>query len=179
MGRIEYISGCVAAAHGARLADVDVICSYPIRPYTGIMSELARMVANGDLDAEFVHGEGEHAQLSVVYGASAAGGRAYTGSSGVGVTYAMEVYSPSPVKDFLCRWLSLTVLWTRRVTSVPSIWMLCPFVTKASFKAGLQHLRKFWTTLWHSIALVKTREFFFPRQLARTGILCIPYPELC
>jgi pyruvate ferredoxin oxidoreductase alpha subunit/oxalate oxidoreductase subunit alpha len=52
------------------------------------------MVANGDLDAEFVHGEGEHAQLSVVYGASAAGGRAYTGSSGVGVTYAMEVYSP-------------------------------------------------------------------------------------
>lgn len=94
MGRIEYVSGCVAAAHGARLADVDVICSYPIRPYTGIMSELSRMVANGDLDAEFVHGEGEHAQLSVVYGASAAGGRAYTGSSGVGVTYAMEVYSP-------------------------------------------------------------------------------------
>lgn len=94
MGRVEYISGCVAAAHGARLADVDVICSYPIRPYTGIMSELARMVANGDLDAEFIHGEGEHAQLSVVYGASAAGARAYTGSSGVGVTYAMEVYSP-------------------------------------------------------------------------------------
>ena len=94
MGRKEYISGCVAAAHGARLANVDVICSYPIRPYTGIMSELARMVADGDLDAEFVHGEGEHAQLSVVYGASAAGARAYTGSSGVGVTYAFEVYSP-------------------------------------------------------------------------------------
>ena len=94
MGRKEYVSGCVAAAHGVRLADVDVICSYPIRPYTGIMSELSRMVADGDLDAEFIHGEGEHAQLSVVYGASAAGGRAYTGSSGVGVTYAMEVYSP-------------------------------------------------------------------------------------
>ncbi len=94
MGRIEYVSGCIAAAHGVRLADVDVISSYPIRPYTGIMSELARMVADGDLDAEFVHGEGEHGQLSIVYGASAAGGRAYTGSSGVGVTYAMEVYSP-------------------------------------------------------------------------------------
>ena len=94
MARIEYLSGCVAAAHGVRLADVDVISSYPIRPYTGVMSELSRMVADGDLDAEFVHGEGEHGQLSIVYGASAAGGRAYTGSSGVGVTYAMEVYSP-------------------------------------------------------------------------------------
>ncbi len=94
MGTKRRISGCVAVAHAVRLADVDVICSYPIRPYTGIMSELARMVADGELDAEFIHGEGEHGQLSVVYGASAAGARAFTGSSGVGVTYAMEVYSP-------------------------------------------------------------------------------------
>ncbi|HBQ86710.1 MAG TPA: pyruvate ferredoxin oxidoreductase [Syntrophomonas sp.] len=94
MGKIKRISGCVAAAQAVRLADVDVISSYPIRPYTGIMSELARMIADGELDAELVYAEGEHAQLSVVYGASAAGARAYTGSSGVGVTYAMEVYSP-------------------------------------------------------------------------------------
>ncbi len=94
MGTKRRISGCVAVAQGVRLADVDVICSYPIRPYTGIMSELARMVADGELDAEFLHGEGEHGQLSVVYGASAAGARTFTGSSGVGVTYAFEVYSP-------------------------------------------------------------------------------------
>lgn len=94
MNVVKRISGCVATAQAVRLADVDVICSYPIRPYTGIMSELARMVADGELDAEFIHGEGEHGQLSVVYGASAAGARAFTGSSGVGVTYAMEVYSP-------------------------------------------------------------------------------------
>jgi pyruvate ferredoxin oxidoreductase alpha subunit/oxalate oxidoreductase subunit alpha len=74
---------------------VEVICSYPIRPYTAIMMELAKLVANGELNAEFVHGEGEHAQVSVVLGASAAGARAYTGSSGVGVTYAFEVYSPA------------------------------------------------------------------------------------
>ena len=30
----------------------------------------------------------------MVLGASAAGARAYTGSSGVGVTYAFELYSP-------------------------------------------------------------------------------------
>ena len=52
------------------------------------------MIADGELDAEFIHADGEHAQLSIVYGASAAGARTFTGSSGVGVTYAMEVYSP-------------------------------------------------------------------------------------
>ena len=94
MGKVRRISGCVAAAEAVRLADVDVISSYPIRPYTGIMSELARMIADGELDAELVYAEGEHAQLSVVYGASAAGARTFTGSSGVGVTFAFEVYSP-------------------------------------------------------------------------------------
>ena len=95
MAQEKMLSGCAAAAQGAKFAEVEVICSFPIRPYTAIMMELARMVANGELDAEFVHGEGEHAQLSVALGASAAGARAYTGSSGVGVTYAFEVYSPA------------------------------------------------------------------------------------
>ncbi|WP_213698815.1 oxalate oxidoreductase subunit alpha [Acetomicrobium sp.] len=94
MGKKRLITGVVATAEAVRLADVDVISSFPIRPYTGIMSELARMIADGELDAEFVHAEGEHAQLSIVYGASAAGARTFTGSSGVGVTFAMEVYSP-------------------------------------------------------------------------------------
>jgi len=95
MAQEKMLSGCAAAAQGAKYAEVEVICSFPIRPYTAIMMELARMVANGELEAEFIHGEGEHAQLSVVLGASAAGARAYTGSSGVGVTYAFEVYSPA------------------------------------------------------------------------------------
>jgi pyruvate/2-oxoacid:ferredoxin oxidoreductase alpha subunit len=95
MTQEKLLSGCAAAAQGAKFAEVEVICSYPIRPYTAIMMELARMVANGELDAEFIHGEGEHGQVSAVLGASAAGARAYTGSSGVGVTYAFEVYSPA------------------------------------------------------------------------------------
>src|SRR5512141_1152526 len=94
MAKEMMLSGCAASAQAAKLAQVEVICSYPIRPYTAIMMELAKMVANGELDAEFVHGEGEHAQLAVVLGAAAAGARALTGSSGVGVTYAFENYSP-------------------------------------------------------------------------------------
>lgn len=94
MAKEVMISGCAASAQAAKYAKVDVICSYPIRPYTAVMMELAKLVANGEMDAEFVHGEGEHAQLSVMYGASACGARTFTGSSGVGVTYAYEVYSP-------------------------------------------------------------------------------------
>src|SRR5512143_2100246 len=85
MAKEMTLSGCAAAAQAVKMARVDVICSYPIRPYTAAMMEL---------DAEFVHGEGEHAQLSVVAGASAAGARVFTGSAGVGVTYAFETYSP-------------------------------------------------------------------------------------
>lgn len=94
MAKEATYSGCAASAQACKMAKVEVICSYPIRPYTAIMMELAKMVANGELDAEFVHGEGEHAQFAVVQGASAAGARVITGSSGVGVTYAMETYSP-------------------------------------------------------------------------------------
>ena len=61
MAREMMLSGCAASAQAAKMAQVEVICSYPIRPYTAIMMELAKMVANGELDAEFVHGEGEHA----------------------------------------------------------------------------------------------------------------------
>jgi pyruvate/2-oxoacid:ferredoxin oxidoreductase alpha subunit len=95
MAQEKMLSGCAAAAQGAKFAEIEVTASFPIRPYTAIMMELSKMVANGELDCEFIHGEGEHAQVSIVLGASACGARAYTGSSGVGVTYAFEVYSPA------------------------------------------------------------------------------------
>ena len=94
MAKEMVLSGLAASAQAAKLAKIEVACSYPIRPYTALMMELAKMVANGELDCEFIHGEGEHGQLSVVLGAAAAGARALTGSSGVGVTYAFETYSP-------------------------------------------------------------------------------------
>jgi len=90
----KFLTGLSAAAMAVKMADVDVITSFPIRPYTGVMMVLSQMVANGELDAEFIHADGEHAQLSIAGAASAAGSRTFTGSSGVGVTFAMENYSP-------------------------------------------------------------------------------------
>jgi pyruvate/2-oxoacid:ferredoxin oxidoreductase alpha subunit len=54
---------------------------------------LSQFIADGILDAEYLHADGEHSQLSAAFGAGSCGARAYTGSSGVGVTYAYEMYS--------------------------------------------------------------------------------------
>ena len=88
------INGCVASAQAAKYADVDVIAAYPIRPYTATMMALAQMVANGELDAEYIVADSEHSQLSIAHGASSSGARVFTGSSGVGVQFAYELYSP-------------------------------------------------------------------------------------
>src|SRR6266481_3675639 len=69
------INGCVASAQAAKYADVDVITAYPIRPYTATMMALAQMVANGELDAEYIVADSEHSQLSIAHGASSSGAR--------------------------------------------------------------------------------------------------------
>ena len=94
-GTTMRLNGCAASAYSALYADVDVITAYPIRPYTAIMMNLAQFIAEGLLDAEYLHADGEHSQLSAALGAGSCGARAFTGSSGVGVTYAFEVYSPA------------------------------------------------------------------------------------
>lgn len=94
-GTTMRLNGCAASAYAALYADVDVITAYPIRPYTAIMMNLSQFIAEGLLDAEYLHADGEHAQLSAALGAGSCGARAFTGSSGVGITYAFEVYSPA------------------------------------------------------------------------------------
>jgi pyruvate ferredoxin oxidoreductase alpha subunit/oxalate oxidoreductase subunit alpha len=86
-------NGCGAAAYAALYANVDVISAYPIRPYTAIMMTLSQFVADGILDAEYIAADGEHSQFSAAFGAGSCGARAFTGSSGVGVTYGYEMYS--------------------------------------------------------------------------------------
>ncbi|HLE21235.1 MAG TPA: pyruvate ferredoxin oxidoreductase, partial [Vicinamibacteria bacterium] len=52
--REELLTGCQAVAHAVRLADVDVIAAYPIRPYTEVMDLLSKLIADGELDAEYL-----------------------------------------------------------------------------------------------------------------------------
>lgn len=88
--REDLLTGCQAVAQGVRLADVDVIAAYPIRPYTEVMDQLSKIIADGQLDAEYIIADSEHSQFEIVKHASSVNARAFAGSSGTGWCYGFE-----------------------------------------------------------------------------------------
>jgi len=90
-GKVIPVSGNYAVAYAAKAVDVDVVAAYPITPQTAVVEKLAEFVANGELDAEFIHVESEHSALSAVVGASAAGARVFTATSSQGLLLMYEV----------------------------------------------------------------------------------------
>ena len=86
----SYISGCRAAAEGARLAAVEVVAAYPITPQTSIVEELANFIADGRLEAEMIHVEGEHSAMSACIGACAVKARVFTATSAQGLAMMNE-----------------------------------------------------------------------------------------
>src|ERR1700758_573880 len=90
------ITGSEAIAVACKLADVDVITGYPIRPYDTVMQYISQLVADGEMDCEYIVAEGEHSQFEIVKHASTVGARVFCGSSGVGWMYAMEALTVTP-----------------------------------------------------------------------------------
>jgi len=107
-----------AVAHAVMQCNVDVVAAYPITPQTHIVERLAEMVANGELDAEFVPVESEHSAMSVCVGASAAGARTFTCTSAQGLILMSEiVYIASAMR------LPVVMVLANRSLSGPlSIW---------------------------------------------------------
>jgi len=91
MSQKEILEGAMAVAHAVARCRPEVVAAYPITPQTHISEELSTIVADGELDAEFVKVESEFGAASVVLGASAAGARAYTATSSQGLMLMAEV----------------------------------------------------------------------------------------
>jgi len=91
MAKQEILEGAMAVAHAVARCRPEVIAAYPITPQTHISEELSTIVADGELDAEFVKVESEFGAASVCLGASAAGARAYTATSSQGLMLMAEV----------------------------------------------------------------------------------------
>jgi len=108
----------IAAAEAVKQANVDVISAYPITPQTHVVEHLAELVANGELDAEFIPVESEHSALSVCLGSSAAGARSFTCTSSQGLALMSEItYITSPLR------LPIVMIISNRTLSAPlSIW---------------------------------------------------------
>ena len=81
----------LAIAEAVKMADVDVVAAYPITPQTHIVERIAELVANGDLDAEYIPVESEHSAMSACLGSSGTGARTFTATAGQGLELMHEV----------------------------------------------------------------------------------------
>ena len=88
---LKQIEGSQAVADVVALCRPNVIAAYPITPQTHIVEDLAEIVSEGRLKAEFVNVESEFAAASVVLGASASGARTYTATTSQGMLLMNEV----------------------------------------------------------------------------------------
>jgi pyruvate ferredoxin oxidoreductase alpha subunit len=108
----------IAVSEAVKLANADVIAAYPITPQTHIVEHLSELVAQGELDAEFIPVESEHSAMSACLGSSAAGARTFTATAGQGLELMHEVvYVAASMR------LPIVMAVTNRALSSPlSVW---------------------------------------------------------
>ena len=90
MSFTRLMEGNEAAAWGALLSRAQVVPAYPITPQTELISNIASLIAEGKMKAEYIKVEGEHTAMAAAVGASAAGARVFTGSSSQGIVFMEE-----------------------------------------------------------------------------------------
>ena len=93
MSFTRMMEGNEAAAWGAKLSRADVVPAYPITPQTELISHIATLIANGEMDAQYIKVEGEHTAMAAACGASAAGARVFTASSSQGIAFMEEEFT--------------------------------------------------------------------------------------
>ncbi len=118
MAKRVGIEVSVAIGEVVTMTNTDVIAAYPITPQTHIVEHLAELVADGELDAEYIPVESEHSAMSACLGAAAAGARTFTASAGQGLELMHEVlYIASSMR------LPIVMAVANRALSAPlSVW---------------------------------------------------------
>jgi pyruvate ferredoxin oxidoreductase alpha subunit len=108
----------IAVAEAVKLARAEVIAAYPITPQTHIVEHLSELVADGEIDAEFICVESEHSAMSACVGSAAAGARSFTATASQGLALMNEVV-------FIAASLRLPMVMTvanRSLSGPLSIW---------------------------------------------------------
>ena len=118
MAKKVGIEVSVAVGEMVKMANADVVAAYPITPQTHIVEHLSELVANGELDAEFIPVESEHSAMSACLGSAAAGARTFTATAGQGLELMHEVlYVASSMR------LPIVMTVANRALSAPiSVW---------------------------------------------------------
>lgn len=114
----EFLEGSRAMALAAKLCRPGVVSAYPITPQTHIVEDLAKFVADGELNAESINVESEHSAASAVLGSQAAGVRSFTATSSQGLLLMGEV-----VFNIAGMRLPILMICANRAVSAPiNIW---------------------------------------------------------
>lgn len=87
----DRMSGNEALAVAIRQINPDVMPAFPITPSTEIPQFVSSMIANGQVDTEFIPVESEHSAMSAAMGSEAAGARTLTATSSCGLALMWEV----------------------------------------------------------------------------------------
>ena len=87
----QAINGGEAVAYAMRQIDPEVVAAYPITPQTFIIEKFSEYVADGLVNTEYINVESEHAAMRACVGATAAGGRSQTATSGPGLALMYEM----------------------------------------------------------------------------------------
>jgi len=96
----HFMLGDHACAEGALAAGLDFFAGYPITPSTEIAEHLARRLP--DAGGRFVQMEDELASMAAILGASAAGARSCTATSGPGFSLMMENIGLAAMMELPC-----------------------------------------------------------------------------
>jgi pyruvate ferredoxin oxidoreductase alpha subunit len=118
MGKPVGMEVSIAVSHAVKLANADVVAAYPITPQTHIVEHLAELVADGELDANYISVESEHSAISCCVGSSAAGARTFTATSSQGLALMHEIL-------FICPALRVPIVMVvanRSLSGPISIW---------------------------------------------------------
>jgi pyruvate/2-oxoacid:ferredoxin oxidoreductase alpha subunit len=78
-------------ALAAEASAVEVVPAYPITPQTQIIEKIADLIANGEMDAEYIPVESEHSACAALVSASLTGARAFSATSSHGLAYMHEM----------------------------------------------------------------------------------------
>ena len=86
----RLLTGNLAAAWGARLAEAEYVPAFPITPQTEIIEQLADWFGDGTMQGKFTTLDGEHSMLTAAGAAAATGCRVFTATSSQGLLYGLE-----------------------------------------------------------------------------------------
>jgi 2-oxoglutarate ferredoxin oxidoreductase subunit alpha len=96
----RFMLGDHACAEGALAAGLDLFAGYPITPSTEVAEHLARRLP--EVGGRFIQMEDELASIAAILGASAAGARSFTATSGPGFSLMMENIGLAAMMELPC-----------------------------------------------------------------------------